>query len=352
MEARNGSETAGGGRPKLLPITSNPDFDFKNWKVFFMGHAGKFPGGREVLLKEVIPNETAAAKLKRLKDDYAANAIALSMLYEVSQNDTIASGVVTSQAALEPEPSSHNLMKLLDLRFTQKRKLRLQKLTQDFHALKVKTGETSASFVDRYKILTTTIIAIDPAQLPTEITRQGVLLNAIVLAFPMLWTLLSDQETSEVDMLDKILNHRMPNAIGRHEKELSEAVASYLANNEQPQKARKREYRKPSAKDTTERKASAETICWECEIKGHFTKDCKSKLRKDKGKAQKSMKHRDEERIFVNIRKNRKSKRNHLRKRNLLSNQLCATPRKANTAPRQAILWTRTAISTVEKVLT
>ena len=259
MEARNGSETAGGGRPKLLPITSNPDFDFKNWKVFFMGHAGKFPGVREVLSKEVIPNETPAAKLKRLKDDYAANAIALSMLYEVSQNDTIASGVVTSQAALEPEPSSYNLMKLLDLRFTQKRKLRLQKLTQDFHALKVKTGETSATFVDRYKILTTTIIAIDPAQLPTDITRQGVLLNAIVLAFPMLWTLLSDQETSEVDMLDKILNQRMPNAIGRHEKELSEAVASYLASNEQPEKARKREYRKPSAKDSTERKASAET---------------------------------------------------------------------------------------------
>ena len=107
----------------------------------------------------------------------------MQLLYEVSQNDTIAAGVVTSQAALEPEPSSHNLMKLLDLRFTQKRKLRLQKLTQDFHALKVKTGETSASFVDRYKILTTTIIAIDPAQLPNEITRQGVLLNAMFWHF-------------------------------------------------------------------------------------------------------------------------------------------------------------------------
>ena len=91
-------------------------------------HADKLPEVREVLSKEVIPNETAAAKLKRLKDDYAANAIALSMLYEVSQNDTIYSGVVTSQAALGPEPpaNSHNLMKLLDLIIFTHRKMKLR----------------------------------------------------------------------------------------------------------------------------------------------------------------------------------------------------------------------------------
>jgi hypothetical protein len=44
----------------------------------------------------------------------------------------------------------------------------------------------------------------------------------------------------EVEMLEKILNHRMLNAIDRHEKELSEAVVSYLANNKQLKKARKR----------------------------------------------------------------------------------------------------------------
>ena len=51
MEA-NRSVDPSGGRPKLIQIRS----------VFFLSHAGKSPGVREVLVKVVPENETAAAK--------------------------------------------------------------------------------------------------------------------------------------------------------------------------------------------------------------------------------------------------------------------------------------------------
>ena len=146
MEA-NRSVDSHGGWPKLLPIRSGSDF---NWKVFFLGHAGKTPGVTEVLLKTVPENETAAAQAKRLKDDAANNAIALLMLYEVSQSDPIASGVATAQAAIEENPSSHNLFKLLEPRFTQRSNMRLQKLLQEFNTVKVQAGDSTSMICDRY----------------------------------------------------------------------------------------------------------------------------------------------------------------------------------------------------------
>ena len=134
MEA-NRSVDPSGGRPKLLQIRSGSDFNWANWKVFFLGHAGKSPGVREVLVKVVPENMTAAAKTKRIKDDFANNATAISMLYEVCQNDQIASGVVTAQAATEENPSAANLLKLLEARFTQRSNLRLQKLLQEFNSV-------------------------------------------------------------------------------------------------------------------------------------------------------------------------------------------------------------------------
>jgi hypothetical protein len=136
MEARE----AQGGRPKLLPIRSGPDFSWANWKVFFLGHAGKTPGVREVLVKVIPDNETAAARTTRLRNDFAHNAVAISMLYEVCQSDQIASGVVTAQAATEENPSAQTLFKLLEARFTQRSNLRLQKLLQEFSAVKVKAA--------------------------------------------------------------------------------------------------------------------------------------------------------------------------------------------------------------------
>ena len=182
MEA-NRSVDSHGGRPKLLPIRSGHEFSWANWKVFFLGHAGKTPGVREVLLKVVPDNETLAVKTKRLKDDFASNATALSMLYEVCQNDSIASGVVTAQAATEENPSAHKLMKLLEARFTQRSNLRLQKLLQEFSAVKVRAGDSTSMFCDRYTNLTTSISAIDPTHLPTELARKGVLLNRGCLSY-------------------------------------------------------------------------------------------------------------------------------------------------------------------------
>jgi catalase len=116
MEARE----ANGGKLRLLPIKSGPDFVWSHWKVFFLGHAGKVPGVREVLTKVIPDNETAAAKTKKIKDDFAHNSTALSMLYEVCQTDGIASGVVTKQAANELVPCAQTLFKLLEGRFNKK----------------------------------------------------------------------------------------------------------------------------------------------------------------------------------------------------------------------------------------
>ena len=280
MEARNGSDSAGGGRPKLKPLSSSADFEFRPWLVFFYGHAGKFPGVKEVLMKEDVLNETNAAKTKRLKDDYQCNATALSMLYEVCQDDKVASQVAVNHAATDKDLSARNLLKMIETRFTQKTVLKVQKLHGELFAIKVKAGETTALFCDRYTNLTTSITAADPTQLPTEIARQGILLNAIVLAFPILWAMLSDKDiNTEASMLESILNHRMPNEIGKHGQGMTEAVAAYMDGKAKPKKFKKKPTRSDDVSGEAHEQLWAKIICWNCEKKGHRAVDCRKPKR-------------------------------------------------------------------------
>ena len=270
MEARE----ATGGKPRLLPIKSGPDFVWSHWKVFFLGHAGKVPGVREVLTKVIPENETAAAKTKRIKDDSAHNSTALSMLYEVCQSDGIASGVATKQAASELVPCAQTLFKLLEGRFTQRSNLRLQSLLQQFSAIKVKAGETTADFCDRFTSLTTSILAIDPTHLPTELNRKGVLLSAIVTAFPVLWSVLSEKDEPEDKMLESILNHRLPNEIGKHSLDITAAVAQYLSNNPHGNKHTNKNPKKQHDKKPVEKDLS-NIECYNFWKKGQLTVNCR-----------------------------------------------------------------------------
>ncbi len=191
MEARE----ANMGRLKLLPITSGAEFVWTTWRVF-LGDAANKQGVKEILVKVIAENETAAAKIKRIKDDSAKNSIALSMLYEVCQSDAIATTVVTQQAASEVNPCAQTLWKLLEERFSQRTNLRVQALLKELNSITMRAHETAAKFCDRYTTLKTSIMALSPTQLPSELARKGVLLSAIVTAFPVLWALLCQRRTT------------------------------------------------------------------------------------------------------------------------------------------------------------
>ena len=92
--------------------------------------------------------------------------------------------------------------------------------------------------------------------------------------------MLSDKDiNTEASMLESILNHRMPNEIGKHGQGMTEAVAAYMDSKARPKKLKKKPTRSDDVRGESHEQLWAKIICWNCEKKGHRAVDCRKPKR-------------------------------------------------------------------------
>jgi hypothetical protein len=138
--------------------------------------------GKEALTTSFVGVvESAAVKTARLAKYAVANALIVMAICQSAMQCDEARVVVTTFQMSDPEGSSFNLLKLLEVRFKQKAIQALQKLLVDLNSLLCGFGETTCQVLDRFNKLVLGINAIDAAQLPTELAPMRMSISLLTV---------------------------------------------------------------------------------------------------------------------------------------------------------------------------
>ena len=289
MEAIQSSDPqSSGGRPESaeeIPLLTK-GVDMVVFCIFLEGFCETFTHGKDCLTTDWSKvEEEDQAKAARIKKLAVANARVNAAMYQAAISNPDAVAVIVQHAQEDPiEKNAFKLYHMLIEKFTKKTDERVQALVNTLNDISAQANEEPQAMVGRFDGLCRAIRALDPAQLPTEINLIGVLKKAIKSQFSLLsanvklaavpWTLASLKEKiNGWDLKDEQIMLGLPrtNAEKAHFSSSMEGAGQGKARNQN------RNQKEPEGQNTRSGETRPDTICFNCNKKGHRAFECRSK---------------------------------------------------------------------------
>ena len=193
MASSQGSDSQSSGKPdsagEIMLLTSDNDFDWSIFEIYFESYAATFKDGLKCLTTDwskVV--ETLAEKETRLDKLSIANARVYSAILQAGMHNPHARAVIAKHALDDPERNAYKLFQLIKTRFTRQVVEISQDLSNQLALIVALPHEEPKAFIDRYDDLVRKISAINTALLPTEIIQLGILKKAIEQRFKLLYS--------------------------------------------------------------------------------------------------------------------------------------------------------------------
>ena len=140
MASSEGYDSQMSGRPdsagKTFLLSSDENFDWNLYEVYFSSYSGIFKDGTECLTTDFSKiDESAEEKTARLKRLAIANARVVQGILQTGINGTDALAVISQHAQEDPDKNAFVLFQMIKARFTRTANDRAQALSKQLNGL-------------------------------------------------------------------------------------------------------------------------------------------------------------------------------------------------------------------------
>ena len=155
MASSQGSDSQSSGKPdsagEIMLLTSDNDFDWSKFEIYFESYAATFKDGLKCLTTDwskVV--ETLAEKETRLDKLSIANARVYSAILQAGMHNPHARAVIAKHALDDPERNAFKLFQLIKTRFTRQVVEISQDLSNQLALMVALPHEEPKFFIGRY----------------------------------------------------------------------------------------------------------------------------------------------------------------------------------------------------------